>query len=124
MELPAGAIHTVDVTNARGRLVCPDETFFGREVGTLTYPFENGRIITVDSQHHNDYVQSVWGIQTGDKDRIVEFNVGVSPGFMLLPDYPKTVPYFGYGDDVLRLSLGDNLESGGTFSPPTTTGCS
>ena len=39
--------------------------------------------------------------------------MGVSPGLTLLPDYPKTVPYFGYGDGVLRLSLGDNQESGG-----------
>lgn len=113
VELPAGAIRTVDVTNAQGRLVCTDETFFGREVGTLTYTFDDGRITAVESQHHNDYVQALWGIQTGDKDRIGEFNVGVSPGLTLLPDYPKTVPYFGYGDGVLRLSLGDNQESGG-----------
>ena len=113
VELPAGAIRTVDITNTQGRLVCSDETFFGRQVGTLTYTFSDGRITSVESQHHSDYVQAVWGIQSGDNDRIGEFNLGVSPALTLLPDYPKTVPYFGYGDGVVRISLGDNQESGG-----------
>ena len=112
VELPAGAIRTVDITNTQGRLVCSDETFFGRQVGTLTYTFSDGRITSVESQHHSDYVQAVWGIQSGDNDRIGEFNLGVSPALTLLPDYPKTVPYFGYGDGVVRISLGDNQESG------------
>ena len=113
VELPAGAIRTVDITNTQGRLVCSDETFFGRQVGTLTYTFSDGRITSVESQHHSDYVQAVWGIQSGDNDRIGEFNLGVSPALTLLPGYPKTVPYFGYGDGVVRISLRDNQESGG-----------
>ena len=80
MELPAGSIRTVDISDAQGRLVCSGETFLGRQVGTLIYTFENGRITSVESQHLNDYVQAVWGIQTGDKDRIGEFSLGVSPG--------------------------------------------
>ena len=113
VELPAGAIRTVDITNTEGRLVCSNETFFGRQVGDLVYTFRDGRITGVESQHHNDYVQAMWGIQTGDKDRIGEFNLGVNPALTLLADYPKSIPYFGYGDGVLRLSLGDNQESGG-----------
>ena len=113
VELPAGAIRTGDITNTQGRLVCSDENFFGRQVGTLNYTFSDGRITSVESQHHSDYVQAVWGIQSGDNDRIGEFNLGVSPALTLLPDYPKTVPYFGYGDGVVRISLGDNQESGG-----------
>ncbi|MAN94471.1 MAG: hypothetical protein CL700_09755 [Chloroflexi bacterium] len=113
MDLPAGAIRTVDISDAQRRLVCSGETFFGRQVGTLVYTFENGCITSVESQHHNDYVQSVPGIQTGDKDRIGEFKLGVSPGLPNLPKYPESVPYFGYGDGVIRLSLGDNQESGG-----------
>ena len=113
MDLPAGAIRTVDISDAQRRLVCSGETFFGRQVGTLVYTFENGCITSVESQHHNDYVQSVPGIQTGDKDRIGELNLGASPGLPNLPKYPESVPYFGYGDGVIRLSLGDNQESGG-----------
>ncbi len=112
-EPPAGSIRTVDISDAQGRLVCSGETFLGRQVGTLIYTFENGRITSVESQHLNDYVQAVWGIQTGDKDRIGEFSLGVSPGLPNLPEYSESVPYFGYGDGVIRLSLGDNQESGG-----------
>ena len=82
-------------------------------MGTLVYSFENGCITSVESHHHNDYVQSVPGIQTGDKDRIGEFNLGVSPGLPNLPKYLESVPYFGYGDGVILLSLGDNQESDG-----------
>ena len=34
VELTAGAIRTVDITNTQGRLACSDETFLGRQVGT------------------------------------------------------------------------------------------
>ena len=34
VELTAGAIRSVDITNTQGRLVCSDETFLGRQVGT------------------------------------------------------------------------------------------
>lgn len=80
MDLPAEAIRTVDITNPQERLVCTDETFFGRHVGTLTYTFQDGRITGVESQHHNDPVQAVWGIQIGDNDRIGEFNRGSASG--------------------------------------------
>ena len=105
-------------------MVCSDETFFGRQVGTLNYAFSDGRITSVESQHHNDYVQAVWGIQSGDNDRIGEFNLGVSPALTLLLDYPKTVPYFGYGDGVVRISLGDNQESGRDVISSYYLGCS
>ena len=82
-------------------------------MGTLVYTFQDGRITSVESQHHNDFVQAMWGIQTGNNDRIGEFNLGVNPALTLLPEYSKTIPYFGYGDGVIRLSLGDNQESGG-----------
>ena len=79
VELPAGAIRTDDITNAQGRLVCTDETFFGRHAGTLTHTFQTGRITGVESQHHNDYVQAVCGIQIGDNDRTASSTWGLAP---------------------------------------------
>lgn len=113
VELPTGAIRTVDISDAEGTLVCTDEVFEERKVGTLTYRFENNQIVSVQAQHHNDYVQAMWGIYIGDKGRIGEFNLGVSPALRMLPEHPKVVPYFGYGDGIVRISLGDNQESGG-----------
>ena len=31
----------------------------------------------------------------------------------MLPGHEKVIPYYGYGDGMLRFSLGDNQESGG-----------
>ncbi len=116
VELPAGAIRTVDIADAQGQLVCVNETFAGRPVGTLTYNFEGNRIVGVEGQHNDAYVQAMWGLATGDKDRIGEFNLGVNPALTMLPGREKVVPYFGYGDGVIRISLGDNKESGGPYA--------
>ena len=116
VELPAGAIRTVDIADAQGQLVCANETFAGREVGALTYNFRDNLIVGLESQHENAYVLAMWGLATGDKDHIGEFNLGVSPALTMLPGREKVIPYFGYGDGVIRLSLGDNKESGGPFA--------
>ena len=34
----------------------------------------------------------------------------------MLPDLDDVIPYFGYGDGIVRISLGDNKESGGDYS--------
>ena len=54
VELPSGAIRTVDIVDTEGRLVCTNETFAGREVGTLTYEFQGNRITNIRSQHQNE----------------------------------------------------------------------
>jgi hypothetical protein len=38
----------------------------------------------------------------------------VSPKLTLLPGI-DAIPYFGYGAGIIRLSLGDNQESGGAW---------
>ena len=116
VELPAGAIRTVDIADVQGQLVCANETFAGRPVGTLKYIFNENRIVGLESQHDNAYVQAMWGLATGDKDRIGEFNLGGNPALTLLPEREKVIPYFGYGDGVIRISLGDNKESGGPYA--------
>ena len=115
VELPSGAIRTVDILDTEGTLVCSNETFMGREVGTLTYEFQGNRITSINSQHHNNYVQAMWGLQNGAFNRFGEFNAGVNPALTMLPGHEKVIPYYGYGDGMLRFSLGDNQESGGEY---------
>lgn len=115
VELPAGAIRTVDVSEVEGRLVCPSATFGGRYIGTLGYEFRDNRISGVTAEYHNDFVQALWALETGDNDRFGEFNLGVSPALTQLPEYPDVIPYYGYGAGMVRVSLGDNQESGGTY---------
>ena len=112
VELPCGAIRTVDIASAEGVLVTPPETFGGRRVGRLRIEFRGDRIVGIESEHHAAWVRAVWGAETGDRDRIGEFNVGVSPKLGVLPGVDH-IPYYGYGAGIIRLSLGDNAESGG-----------
>ena len=44
VELPAGAIRTVDIERAEGVLVTPPETFGGRQVGSVRLEFADNRI--------------------------------------------------------------------------------
>jgi len=57
----------------------------------------------------------MWGLQNGAFDRFGEFNAGVNPALTMLPGHEKVIPYYGYGDGMLRFSLGDNQESGGEY---------
>lgn len=118
-ELPAGVIRTVDLSNAEGRIIVPNETYpawTGKQVGNLTFELKNDHITRVESQYHNDYTQATWALETGKKDRIGEFVVGCNPALKLLPGHSDdgVVPYFGFGAGVVRFSMGNNLESGGT----------
>lgn len=112
VELPSGAIRTVDVVEAEGRLHVPEQMFAGRFVGTLRVEFRGGRIGKLTSDHHAGVVAALWEQETGDRDLIGEFNVGTSPALKPQPGIAE-IPYFGYGDGVVRVSLGDNFESGG-----------
>ena len=114
VELPAGAIRTVDISDVEGVLVTPPEVFAGRQVGSVRLEFSGSRITRIESEHHDAFVQGVWRAETGDRDRFGEFNVGVNPRLAMVPGLPA-IPYYGYGAGVVRVSVGDNAESGGPY---------
>jgi leucyl aminopeptidase (aminopeptidase T) len=114
VELPAGAIRTVDVQGTEGVLVTPPETFAGRQVGSVRLTFADNRITRLTSEHHAGWLEAAWRTHSGDRDRFGEFNVGVNPKLAVLQDLPA-IPYYGYGAGVIRVSVGDNAESGGPY---------
>ncbi len=114
VELPCGAVRTVDVADVEGVVVTGPELFAGRPVGSLRLEFRQGRLVRVESEHHRAWVEAAWGAETGDRDRLGEFNLGVNPRLRMRPDVPY-IPYYGYGAGIVRLSLGDNAESGGRW---------
>ena len=114
VELPAGAIRTVDLLEAEGILVTPPEVFAGRQVGRLRLEFAGNRITGIAAEHHDAFVQAAWRAETGDRDRFGELNLGVSPKLAMVPGLPA-IPYYGYGAGVIRVSVGDNAESGGSY---------
>ena len=114
VELPAGAIRTVDIQRTEGVLMTPPETFGGRQVGSVRLTFAENRITRLTSEHHGAWLEATWRTQSGDRDRFGEFNVGVNPKLAVLPGLPA-IPYYGYGAGVIRVSVGDNAESGGPY---------
>ncbi len=114
VELPAGAIRTVDISRTEGVLVTPPETFAGRQVGSVRVEFADNRISRLTTEHHGAWAEAAWRAQSGDRDRFGEFNVGVNPKLAVLAELP-VIPYYGYGAGVIRVSVGDNAESGGPY---------
>jgi leucyl aminopeptidase (aminopeptidase T) len=112
VELPAGAVRTVDIADTEGVLVTPPEVFAGRPVGQLRLEFAGNRIVRIQAEHGDAQVQAIWRTETGDRDRFGEFNLGVNPRLAVVPGVPY-LPYYGYGAGVVRVSVGDNAESGG-----------
>jgi leucyl aminopeptidase (aminopeptidase T) len=113
VELPCGALRTVDVGGADGVLAVPEQDFGGRFVGTLRVTFRDGHIVSMSADHHPGWVRGLWEQETGDRDRVAEFAIGVNEA--LRPQAGRAdIPYYGYGAGMLRVSLGDNTESGGT----------
>ena len=112
MELPSGALRFVpDVTTTEGRLVVPQ--WGGGQ--TVTFEFRDGRIVSVTALEGQNEVDAAWARQTGDKDRLAELVIGFNP--KLPAEGPGgRLPYYGYGAGILRVSLGDNWESGGSNS--------
>jgi hypothetical protein len=51
----------------------------------------------------------------GDWDRLGEVVFGTNP-LLVTPPATRLPTYWGFGDGVLRLHLGDNVESGGHFT--------
>jgi leucyl aminopeptidase (aminopeptidase T) len=114
VELPCGAIRTVDIQDTEGVLVTPPEVFAGRPVGSVRIEFAKNRIVRLASEHHDGFVQAVWQAEQGDRDRFGEFNLGVNPKLAMVDGLPA-IPYYGYGAGVVRVSVGDNTESGGPY---------
>lgn len=119
VELPCGLVRTTDISNPRGRLVAPGQTYAGghaagRYVGTMIFDFADGRLQTVTSEHHADWVAARWAEETGDRDKIAELNIGTNPELRMIPGIDD-IPYYGYGEGVVRIDIGTNWESGGAL---------
>ena len=65
VELPAGAIRTVDIERAEGVLVTPPETFAGRQVGRVRLEFSDNRITRLTSEHHRAWLEAAWRTAVG-----------------------------------------------------------
>jgi hypothetical protein len=115
MELPAGALRFIpDPDSVEGRLVVPRG--FGQDgpVEGLVLDFEKGRVRQAGAAKGEDAWRK-WAARGGDFDRVGEIVLGTNP---LLASSDPERTYFGYGAGAVRISLGDDWESGGSLRVP------
>jgi hypothetical protein len=107
MEFPSGALRFIpDWSSVEGRLVV---TASGSPV---TITFQKGRATGLPAG---------LAARGGDIDKVGELVIGTNPLLLLPAPLPSgELPYYGYGAGSVRVSLGDNWESGGPLRVPGT----
>jgi leucyl aminopeptidase (aminopeptidase T) len=114
IELPAGAIRVAPLEESvEGTIAFPPSQWDGRAVEGLLLRFSKGRIVEVAAARGKDAVEAEMQ-HAGDGGRAFrEFALGFNP-LLAVPERGPWIPYYGYGSGVVRLSLGDNTELGGS----------
>ena len=113
IELPAGVLRVAPIeTSANGVLVVPKARLLKDAVATgIRLEFTNGKVVKATAQTGqadlDAYLASSPALTS-----FRELGLGFNP--KLAPNQGSAfLPYYGYGDAVVRLSLGDNTEVGG-----------
>ena len=114
VEIPAGAARVLPVLESVvGRIAFPPAQWGGERAEGVVLRFEEGRVVEVEADAGRDGVLREIE-EAGEAGRTFrELGVGFNP-LLAIPEGEEWIPYYGYGDAVVRLSLGDNTELGGS----------
>ena len=114
VELPAGAARVSPVLETvNGSIAFPPAMWGGERVEGLVLRFEGGRVVEVEAATGRDGVLAEMEAGGEAASTFRELAVGLNP-LLAIPDGEDWIPYYGYGAGVIRLSLGDNTELGGS----------
>jgi hypothetical protein len=112
IELPAGVLRVAPIeSSANGVLVIPKARFGDTTVTGARLEFTNGVVTKASAATGDEALQAFLKSAPG-ATRFREFGLGFNPK-LVTPAGSTALPYYGYGDAVVRLSLGDNEEIGG-----------
>ena len=75
--------------------------------------FEGGRVVEVEASAGREGVLAEMEAAGDAGSTFRELAVGLNP-LLAIPEGEEWIPYYGYGGGVVRLSLGDNTELGGS----------
>ena len=116
IELPAGVIRVAPLEDTvEGTIAFPPSVWNGETVEGLKMYFKRGKVVRVEANRGLAAVEAeLDGAGTAGRS-FREFALGFNP-LLAIPDADAWIPYYGYGAGVVRLSLGDNSELGGTVS--------
>lgn len=111
IELPAGVIRVApEESTVNGRMIIPEARIGSVIARGIRFEFTGGRITKVEAAENLAAVQEELKKPAAMQFR--EIGIGTNPKLAVVPGN-KTLPYFGYGNSILRMSLGDNEEIGG-----------
>jgi leucyl aminopeptidase (aminopeptidase T) len=122
-EVPCGALRTIPVRDSVEGVIAVRRGFgfptsgYGLDIDRwldhgLRIRFERGRIKRLETDGDQALLDRAWSAETGDKDRLGEMVLGCNPKLRRIEGLAFP-PYHGFGDAVLRLTIGENIESGG-----------
>ena len=116
IELPAGAVRVAPVEDTvDGVIAFPPSQWGGRPVAGLRLTIEGGRVAGVTASSGQEAAEAELAAVPEEARAFREFALGFNP-LLAVPERNPWIPYYGYGAGVVRLSLGDNSELGGTVT--------
>lgn len=116
IELPAGAVRVAPVEDTvDGVIAFPPSQWDGRPVSGLRLTIEGGRVAGVTAASGQEAAEAELAGVPEEARAFREFALGFNP-LLAVPERNPWIPYYGYGAGVVRLSLGDNSELGGTVT--------
>ena len=116
IELPAGAVRVAPVEDTvDGVIAFPPSQWDGRPVAGLRLTIEGGRVAGVTAASGQEAAEAELAGVPEEARAFREFALGFNP-LLAVPERNPWIPYYGYGAGVVRLSLGDNSELGGTVT--------
>lgn len=114
VELPAGAARVSPlIATVEGSIAFPPAMWGGERVEGLVLRFEGGRVVEVEAASGRDGVLAEMEAGGEAASTFRELAVGFNP-LLAVSAAGDRIPYYGYGGGVVRLSLGDNTELGGS----------
>lgn len=114
VEIPAGAIRVAPIEESvNGRVVFPLSYWNNTRVDTLTLTFEKGQVVQMEAVQGQEAVLAEMEEAGYAGESFREFALGINPLLSIIHQPESIIPYYGYGNGVVRLSLGDNTELGG-----------
>ena len=115
-ELPCGVLRVAPIeASVEGVIVIPKARFGGEVARDVRIEIRRGQIISTQARENASAVKRVLREGGRAARSFREFGLGFNPE-LIPPSGSDILPYFGYGDGVVRLSLGDNRELGGFVS--------
>ena len=112
-ELPAGILRVAPLEESvTGVLVVPSARFGNEQAMDIRLELQRGVVSNARAKSGNSALQAFLKSDPA-ASRFREFCLGFNPRLQVPPG-ESALPYYGYGSGVVRMSLGDNSELGGT----------